>query len=64
MDVTSTDVIFQIVKEINKLIIDAVRRLRIAMRRRGQAGRKKMPGRFVMLRFDDIRSHWVAPEAK
>jgi Transposase len=36
---------FHIVKEINQLILDAVRRLRMAMRRRGQAGRKKRPGR-------------------
>src|SRR5207253_8112123 len=33
--------VFHIIKEINQLILDAVRRLRMAMRRRGQAGRKK-----------------------
>jgi hypothetical protein len=37
--------VFHIVKEINKLILDALRRLRMAMRRRGQAGRKKKRGR-------------------
>jgi Transposase len=36
---------FHIVKEINKLILDALRRLRMAMKRRGQAGRKKKRGR-------------------
>jgi transposase-like protein len=33
--------VFHILKEINKLILDAVRRLRTAMSRRGRAGRKK-----------------------
>src|SRR5437762_9444832 len=33
--------VFHIVKKINKRILDAVRRLRMAMKRRGQAGRKK-----------------------
>jgi hypothetical protein len=33
--------VFHIVKEINQLILDALRRLRMAMKRRGQAGRKK-----------------------
>src|SRR4051794_33293263 len=37
--------VFHIIKEINKLILDAVRRLRTAMARRGQAGRKKKRGR-------------------
>lgn len=37
--------VFHILKEITKLILDAVRRLRTAMRRRGQAGRKKRRGR-------------------
>jgi hypothetical protein len=37
--------VFHVVKEINKRILDAVRRLRTAMRRRGQAGRKKKRGR-------------------
>jgi len=36
---------FHIVKEINQLILDALRRLRNAMRRRGRAGRKKKRGR-------------------
>jgi Transposase len=36
---------FHIIKEINKLILDGVRRLRMAMKRRGQAGRKKKRGR-------------------
>ena len=33
--------VFHILKEINKLVLDAVRRLRTAMSRRGRAGRKK-----------------------
>jgi transposase-like protein len=37
--------VFHVVKDINKLILDAVRRLRTAMRRRGKAGRKKKRGR-------------------
>ena len=37
--------VFHIIKEINKLILDAVRRLRTAMSRRGRAGRKKQRGR-------------------
>jgi hypothetical protein len=37
--------VFHVVKSINGLILDAVRRLRAAMRRRGQAGRKKKRGR-------------------
>jgi Transposase len=37
--------VFHIIKEINKLILDGVRRLRRAMKRRGQAGRKKKRGR-------------------
>src|SRR5262249_2324647 len=37
--------IFHIIKEINKLILDAARRLRTAMARRGRAGRKKKRGR-------------------
>jgi hypothetical protein len=37
--------IFHILKEINELILDAVRRLRTAMARRGRAGRKKERGR-------------------
>src|SRR5512135_3703038 len=37
--------VFHVVKEINKLILDAVRRLRTAMSRRGKAGRKKKRGR-------------------
>jgi hypothetical protein len=37
--------VFHVIKEINKLILDAVRRLRTAMKRRGQAGRKKKRGR-------------------
>lgn len=37
--------IFHVIKDINKLILDAVRRLRTAMNRRGQAGRKKQRGR-------------------
>jgi transposase-like protein len=36
---------FHILKDINKLILDAVRRLRSAMSRRGRAGRKKKRGR-------------------
>jgi transposase-like protein len=37
--------VFHILKEINELILDAVRRLRTAMARRGRAGRKRKPGR-------------------
>jgi transposase-like protein len=37
--------IFHVIKDINKLILDAVRRMRKAMNRRGQAGRKKKRGR-------------------
>jgi hypothetical protein len=37
--------VFHVIKDINKLILDAVRRLRAAMGRRGQAGRKKKRGR-------------------
>jgi hypothetical protein len=37
--------VFHVQKEINELILDAVRRLRTAMSRRGKAGRKKKRGR-------------------
>jgi len=37
--------VFHIIKNINKLILDAVRRLRRAMSRRGNRGRKKKRGR-------------------
>jgi transposase-like protein len=37
--------VFHIIKNINKLILDAVRRLRSIMSRRGQAGRQKKRGR-------------------
>src|SRR3954452_12054949 len=37
--------VFHIIKDINKLVLDAVRRLRTAMSRRGKAGRKKKRGR-------------------
>jgi hypothetical protein len=37
--------VFHVIKEINKLVLDAVRRLRTAMTRRGRAGRKKKRGR-------------------
>jgi hypothetical protein len=37
--------VFHVIKDINKLILDAVRRLRSAMARRGKAGRKKKRGR-------------------
>jgi Transposase len=37
--------VFHVIKDINKLILDAVRRLRSAMGRRGKAGRKKRRGR-------------------
>src|SRR5690348_15159446 len=37
--------VFHILKEINGLILDAVRRLRKGMARRGRAGRKRKPGR-------------------
>src|SRR4051794_33081847 len=37
--------VFHVIKDINTLVLDAVRRLRNAMKRRGQAGRKKKRGR-------------------
>jgi transposase-like protein len=37
--------VFHVIKGINKLVLDAVRRLRSAMGRRGEAGRKKKRGR-------------------
>jgi len=37
--------VFHAIKDINKLILDAVRRLKQAMARRGKAGRKKKRGR-------------------
>jgi hypothetical protein len=37
--------VFHILKDINELVLDAVRRLRTAMGRRGRAGRKKKRGR-------------------
>lgn len=37
--------VFHILKEINGLVLDAVRRLRKGMARRGRAGRKRRPGR-------------------
>jgi transposase-like protein len=37
--------VFHVIKAINKLILDAVRRMRRAMDRRGKAGRKKKRGR-------------------
>jgi hypothetical protein len=37
--------VFHVIKDINKLILDAVRRMRTAMGRRGKAGRKEKRGR-------------------
>src|SRR4051794_8569811 len=37
--------VFHVIQDINELVLDAVRRLRNAMKRRGQAGRKKKRGR-------------------
>ena len=37
--------VFHVIQDINKLILDAVRRLRSAMARRGKAGRKRKRGR-------------------
>jgi hypothetical protein len=37
--------VFHVIKDINKLVLNAVRRLRTAMNRRGKAGRKKKRGR-------------------
>src|SRR6516164_11503151 len=37
--------VFHVIKDINKLVLDAVRRMRSAMSRRGKAGRKKKRGR-------------------
>ena len=37
--------VFHVIKDINELVLDAVRRLRTAMSRRGKAGRKKKRGR-------------------
>jgi transposase-like protein len=37
--------VFHVIKDVNKLILDAVRRMRTAMSRRGKSGRKKKRGR-------------------
>jgi hypothetical protein len=37
--------VFHVIKDINKLILDALRRMRAAMSRRGNAGRRKKRGR-------------------
>jgi transposase-like protein len=37
--------VFHVIKDINKLVLDAVRRMRTTMSRRGKAGRKKKRGR-------------------
>src|SRR4051794_382655 len=37
--------VFHVIKDINKLILDALRRMRTAMGRRGKSGRKKKRGR-------------------
>jgi transposase-like protein len=37
--------VFHVIKDINKLILDAARRMKTAMNRRGKAGRKKKRGR-------------------
>lgn len=37
--------VFHVIKDVNALILDAVRRMRTAMSRRGKAGRKKKRGR-------------------
>jgi hypothetical protein len=37
--------VFHVIKDINELILDAVRRMKTAMNRRGKAGRKKKRGR-------------------
>jgi transposase-like protein len=37
--------VFHVIKDINKLVLDAVRRMRTEMNRRGKAGRKKKRGR-------------------
>ena len=37
--------VFHVIKDLTKLVLNAVRRLRTAMGRRGQAGRKKKRGR-------------------
>ena len=37
--------VFHVIKDINKLVLDAVRRMRSAMSRRGKSGRKKKRGR-------------------
>ena len=37
--------VFHVIKDVNKFILDAVRRMRSAMSRRGKAGRKKKRGR-------------------
>jgi Transposase len=37
--------VFHVIKDINKLVLDAVRRMRTAMSRRGKRGRKKKRGR-------------------
>jgi hypothetical protein len=37
--------VFHVIKDLNKLVLDAVRRMRTVMGRRGKAGRKKKRGR-------------------
>lgn len=37
--------VFHVIKDVNKLVLDAARRMRTAMNRRGKAGRKKKRGR-------------------
>ncbi len=37
--------VFHVIQDLNKLVLDAVRRMRTAMSRRGKAGRKKKRGR-------------------
>jgi hypothetical protein len=37
--------VFHVIKDINELVLDALRRMRTAMNRRGKAGRKKKRGR-------------------
>ena len=54
--------VFHILKEINKLVLDAVRRLGTAMSRRGRAGRKKKRGRKGAKGRATARRGWTLQE--
>jgi hypothetical protein len=54
--------VFHILKDINPLILEALRRLRTAMGRRGRAGRKKKRGRKGAKRRPPARRGWTLKE--